>query len=105
MADVTWSESTVEFAGWKLHLSRAGGGRPALVLHHDIGTPDRLPFYDALAAKYDVLVPHHPGYSRSPRPDWMRSVRDIAVVYRGLLSELKVKDAALVGLGFGGSVD
>jgi pimeloyl-ACP methyl ester carboxylesterase len=32
----------------------------------------------------------------------MRSVRDIAVIYRGLLSELKVKDAALVGLGFGG---
>ncbi|MBM6705408.1 hypothetical protein H6A60_13135, partial [Sutterella massiliensis] len=28
--------------------------------------------------------------------------RDIAVIYRGLLSELKVKDAALVGLGFGG---
>jgi pimeloyl-ACP methyl ester carboxylesterase len=32
----------------------------------------------------------------------MRSVRDIAVVYRGLLSELKVGNAALVGLGFGG---
>ena len=32
----------------------------------------------------------------------MRSVRDIAVVYRGLLSELKVAKPALVGLGFGG---
>ena len=51
---------------------------------------------------YDVLVPHHPGYGRSERPDWMRSVRDIAVVYRGLLSELGVSSAALVGLGFGG---
>ena len=72
------------------------------MLHHETGTLDRLPFYDALASRYDTLVPHHPGYSRSPRPDWMRSVRDIAVVYRGLLSELKVKDVALVGLGFGG---
>ena len=48
MATVAWTDSTVEFAGWKLHLSRAGTGRPALVLHHDIGTLDRLPFYDAL---------------------------------------------------------
>jgi len=92
----------MEAAGTKLHVRRAGRGRPVLVLHHETGTLDELPFYDALAAKHDVLVPHHPGYSRSPRPDWMRSVRDIAVVYRGLLSELKLKDVALVGLGFGG---
>jgi pimeloyl-ACP methyl ester carboxylesterase len=102
MADVQWATSTVEAAGTKLHLMRAGRGRPVLVLHHETGTLDRLPFYDALAAKFDVLVPHHPGYSRSQRPDWMRSVRDIAVVYRGLLSELKVGNVAMVGLGFGG---
>jgi pimeloyl-ACP methyl ester carboxylesterase len=102
MADVDWATSTVEAAGTKLHLMRAGRGRPVLVLHHETGTLDRLPFYDALAAKYDVLVPHHPGYSRSERPDWMRSTRDIAVVYRGLLSELKLGNATLVGLGFGG---
>jgi pimeloyl-ACP methyl ester carboxylesterase len=102
MAGVTWTDSTMEAAGTKLHVSRAGKGRPVLILHHETGTLDRLPFYDALAAQYDVLVPHHPGYSRSPRPEWMRSVRDIAVVYRGLLAELKIKNAVLVGLGFGG---
>ena len=102
MAGVSWTDSTMEAAGTKIHVSRAGRGRPVLVLHHETGTLDRLPFYDALAAHYDVVVPHHPGYSRSPRPEWMRSVRDIAVVYRGLLAELKIKGAALVGLGFGG---
>src|SRR5215510_6367257 len=98
MAGVNWTDSTIEAAGIKLHLSRSSRGRPVLVLHHETGTLDRLPFYDALAAQYDVLVPHHPGYSRSQRPEWMRSARDIAVVYRGLLSELKVGNAALVGL-------
>ena len=102
MASVEWTDSTIEAAGIKLHLSRAGKGRPVLVLHHETGTLDRLPFYDALAAHYDVLVPHHPGFSKSQRPDWMRSVRDIAVIYRGLLAHLKLRDAALVGLGFGG---
>jgi pimeloyl-ACP methyl ester carboxylesterase len=92
----------MEAAGIKLHVSRAGKGRPVLVLHHETGTLDRLPFYDALAAKFDVLVPHHPGYSRSQRPDWMRHPRDIAVIYRGLLADLKLSNAVLVGLGFGG---
>ena len=102
MAGSDWTDSTMEVAGAKLHVSRAGRGHPVLVLHHETGTLHRLPFYDALAQHYDVLVPHHPGYSRSPRPDWMRSTRDIAVIYRGLLSELKLKNAAFVGLGFGG---
>jgi pimeloyl-ACP methyl ester carboxylesterase len=102
MAGVIWTDSTMEAAGTKLHVARAGKGRPVLVLHHETGTLDRLPFYDALAAHHDVLVPHHPGYSKSQRPDWMRSVRDIAVIYRGLLADLALRDAALVGLGFGG---
>jgi pimeloyl-ACP methyl ester carboxylesterase len=102
MADVDWATSSVEAAGAKLHLMRAGRGRPVMVLHHETGTLDRLPFYDALTSTYDVLVPHHPGYSRSERPDWMRSTRDIAVVYRGLLSELKLANVSLIGLGFGG---
>jgi len=102
MADVDWAVSTVEAAGTKLHVMRAGRGRPVLVLHHETGTLDRSPFYDALAAKYDVLVPHHPGYSKSQRPEWMRSVRDVAVMHRGLLAELGIEKAALIGLGFGG---
>ena len=102
MAAADWKSSTYEAGGSKLFMKRAGRGQPMLVLHHETGTLDDLPFYDALAQHYDVLVPHHPGYSRSERPDWMRSVRDIAVIYRGLLSELKVGKAALVGLGFGG---
>src|SRR5437899_647168 len=102
MAGVDWTDSTMAAAGAKLHVSRAGRGRPVMILHHETGTLDRLPFYDALAAHYDVLVPHHPGYSRSERPEWMRSARDIAVIYRGLLGELKLEQATLVGLGFGG---
>src|SRR5215471_14078374 len=102
MAEVDWATSTVEAAGTKLHLMRAGRGRPLLVLHHETGTLDRLPFYDALAARYDVLVPHHPGYSRSERPEWMRRVRDMAADYRGLLGDLGLEKVALVGLGFGG---
>ena len=101
---VAWTDSTHEIAGTKMHLSRAGSGRPLLILHHDIGTLDRLPFYDSLAGGFDVLVPHHPGWGRSERPQWLRHPRDIAAMHAWLLADLGLNDVALVGLGFGGWV-
>ena len=97
-----WSETTIEIAGTRIHLSRGGVGPPALILHRDIGAFEGSSFDDELARSADVMVPHHPGWGRSPRPEWMRGVRDLAVIYRGLLAELGVEQAALIGLGFGG---
>ncbi len=102
MSPVAWASDTAQIAGIALHLARAGSGPTVLVLHHDIGSPEHLPFYDALAAHFTVLVPSHPGYDKSSRPDWMRNVRDIAVVYQWLLAERGLTDVSLVGLGFGG---
>src|SRR5215472_12688375 len=97
-----WSESVVGLAEAKMHLARAGTGRPILVLHHDLGSPERLDFYDELATRFDVLVPHHPGYGKSERPQWLRSVRDVAVMYQSMLADLTLDRVSLIGLGFGG---
>src|SRR5262249_50731224 len=97
-----WSEAVSEVSGVKLHVARAGGGSPVVVLHHDIGSPDRLDFYDSLAERFDVLVPHHPGYGKSAPPQWLRGGRDVAVMYQWMLSGLGVERPSLVGLGFGG---
>ena len=97
-----WSEQNVELGEVKLRYHRGGNGRPVLVLHHDIGTPDRLPFYDALADRFDVIVPNHPGFGVEERPQWLRHPRDLASLYQWLLAELGVERASLVGLGFGG---
>ena len=99
---VVWTDTVKEIAGIKLHVSRAGSGPTVLVLHHDIGTVDRLPFYDALAEKFDVVIPHHPGWGKSERPQWMRNPRDIAAIYAWLLADLGATGVSLVGLGFGG---
>ncbi len=99
---VTWTDSSAQIAGTKLEYSRAGSGAPVLVLHHDIGTLDRLPFYDALAANNDAIVVKHPGFGKTERPDWMRHPRDLAAMYRWLLADLGLSNASLVGLGFGG---
>src|SRR3954454_21683440 len=99
-----WSEHTLELGDTKLRLIRAGSGRPVLVLHHDVGTLDRLPFYDALSERLDVTVPRHPGFGVEERPNWMRHPRDIAALYQWALSDLRIERASLVGLGFGGWV-
>src|SRR5437879_3177470 len=103
---ITWESETVPIAGAALHVARAGAGAPLLVLHHDVGSLERLPFYDALARRFTVLVPSHPGYDKSERPDWLRSVRDVAVLYQWLLAERELtRDpgrVSLLGLGFGG---
>jgi pimeloyl-ACP methyl ester carboxylesterase len=97
---IAWQSSTGADGGTTLHVTRGGAGAPVLVLHHDIGSPTSLPFYDALAQRFTVIRPSHPGYDGSPRPDWMRGVRDIAVLYQGLLAEERA--VSIIGLGFGG---
>jgi pimeloyl-ACP methyl ester carboxylesterase len=99
---VAWNESTIEIAGTKMHFARAGEGPPILLLHRDTGPLETSAFQDDLANSANLLLPHHPGWGRSTRAQWMRSVRDVAVVYRGLLAELGVTRPVLVGLGFGG---
>src|SRR5947207_16007284 len=105
---ITWESETVPIAGAALHVARAGAGAPLLVLHHDVGSLERLPFYDALARRFTVIVPSHPGYDRSERPDWLRSVRDVAVLYQWLLAQRALhRDPGrvmLLGLGFSGLI-
>src|SRR5260370_10292388 len=97
-----WSEQDIELGEVKLDLTRGGHGRTVLVLHHDIGTVDQLPFYDALAEKFDVIVPRHPGFGVPERLQWLRHPRDLAALYQWLLADLGIERASIVGLGFGG---
>jgi len=101
---VTWTEGAIAIAGTEIRLTRAGKGRAVLVLHRDIGMMEGSRFLDELAQSAEVIAPHHAGWGRSSRAEWMRGVRDMAVLHRGLLAELGIERAALVGLGFGGWV-
>src|SRR5947207_12867867 len=64
---VAWNEQREQLGEVKLRWWRGGAGRPALMLHHDIGTPDRLPFYDALPKKFDVIMPIHSDFGEPSR--------------------------------------
>ncbi len=92
----------VSVDGHTVDVVSGGSGPPVVVLHHDIGNPGWLPFYDLLAEQFHVVVPSHPGFDTSQRPEWLRSVRELASLYQWLLHQEGLEDAHLVGLGFGG---
>ena len=98
----TYSERSAEAAGLRIQVLQGGSGAPLLVLHHDIGNPGWLPVYEGLSGYASVLVPSLPGFGGSERPEWMRSVRDMAIVVQALIANLDLSDVSLVGLGFGG---
>ena len=67
--EATWTTESVRVAGQALPFRKGGSGDPLLVLHHDIGSPERLPFYDAAGrAASPCYLPSHPGYDGSERP-------------------------------------
>lgn len=100
----TGTEEFVDVIGEKIRVLRGGAGAPMCILHHDIGNPGWLPLYDSLAQQFRVTVPDLPGWGGSERPQWMRSVRDLAVEMNLLLDAEGIADLVLVGLGFGGWV-
>ena len=99
---IQWLDDIVTLAGSPVRLRTGGAGAPLLMLHHDIGSPERPALHEVLAARFTVLAPSHPGYDGSARPAWLRNVRDIAVMYQALLAERGLTGVTCVGLGFGG---
>ena len=99
-----WTQGQVNVAGLALRYREAGEGDPVVVLPHETGLPPRTPFHDALSLHNRVIAPTFPGFDGSQRPDWMRSVRDLAVCVGYFLDRLDLDGVTLVGLGFGGWV-
>ncbi len=99
-----YTEEMVQLGTGQVHLMKGGAGKPLLLFQDDIGSPGWLPFYEELAQRFTVYVPEHPGYGQSERPEWMRSVRDMAVTHLWLLNTLGLETVPVIGLGFGGWV-
>jgi pimeloyl-ACP methyl ester carboxylesterase len=87
-----------------LEVSVAGEGRPLLFLHGgDYFTQNRT-FLERLAQRWRVLIPRHPGFGGTERPDGFRSVHDLAYLYLDLIEQQRLSDVVLVGSSFGGWV-
>src|SRR6516165_6302604 len=92
----------IQIGDVSLELRTAGEGPPLLFLHGGDYVAQNQGFLERLARRWQVLIPRHPGFGGSARPDGFRSVHDLAYLYLDLLDRQHLGDVALVGSSFGG---
>ena len=104
----TRTEHTVTVGNRRIYVAEAGSG-PAVVLLHGggpgaSGVTNYSRNIDALAQHYRVLVPDMPGYGRSSKGiDKSDPFGSLADAMRGMLDELSISTAHLIGNSYGGA--
>ena len=80
-------------------VTEHGAGRPFLLLHGGAGPQSVDGFAGLLASEEParVLVPTHPGFGGTPRPDGLDSIGSLARLYTRMLDELGLTGVTVVG--------
>jgi len=81
-----------------------GEGRVHLLLHGGGGSATVTAFADRLAetSGVRVVVPIHPGFDGTDRPEQLTSIADLAGLYAALLDELDLRRVTVIGNSIGG---
>jgi pimeloyl-ACP methyl ester carboxylesterase len=92
----------IQIGDVSLEMGTTGEGPPLLFLHGGDYFAQNRGFLEMLAQRWRVLVPRHPGFGGSKRPDMFRTVHDIAYLYLDLLDREGQRDVTVVGSSIGG---
>jgi len=84
-----------------LEYYEAGSGPPLISLHGMLELPRWQDYHQALAQRFRVIAPSHPGFGSSSRPNWMEGIDDLAYFYLDLIDHLKLDQVRLLGHSFG----
>lgn len=101
-ATSTYIEDILAVAGTELQVLKAGVGQPLIIFHDEMGQHAWLRYQETLSQHFEVWAPSHPGYGKSPRLDWIMTMRDMAGWYLQAFDELGIRDANVVGFSLGG---
>jgi pimeloyl-ACP methyl ester carboxylesterase len=88
----------------ELSVTEKGEGHPFLLLHGGGGPLTVNGFGDLLASQRParVVIPTHPGFGGTPRPDSLAGVPGLAALYIALLADLDLRDVTVIGNSIGG---
>ena len=88
----------------ELFVAEYGSGQPFLLLHGGAGPQSVTGFAEKFAAAHEVrvLVPTHPGFGGTDRPESLDSVTGLAALYQALLDQLRLSDVTVIGNSIGG---
>jgi pimeloyl-ACP methyl ester carboxylesterase len=94
---------TINVAGRPTVIMHGGEGPPFVYLHSTLGESFLwLPFYQAWAKNFRVLVPTHPGFGKSGGFEEIDNIEDMAFHYVELLDALGLDEVILGGVSLGG---
>src|SRR3954447_21213889 len=85
-----------------LKIDEMGQGRPVLVLHGGGGPATVQGLAAHLSENNHVLLPTHAGWNGVPRPEWLMSIEDLAMLYLRELKRRNLTDVLVVGSSIGG---
>jgi len=108
MTTTTFTERTVSVAGRSIFYAEKGSGTAVVMLHGGgpgaSGIANFSRNIDVLAESHRVIVPDMPGYGRSDKHiDHSDPFGYLANSIRGLLDELGIQTAHLIGNSYGGA--
>ena len=95
-------EQFIEVAGTRIHLRKAGQGKPLVILHSVEGNLGWRAYHRQLAEHFTVYAPSLPGFDQSQRPEWLESFTDLTRFTLWLLQELDLQKVSLLGHSMGG---
>lgn len=99
---VEMTEKLVDVGGVGVVTLEGGSGRPLLMLHDELGFPGWMGWNAALAGAHRFVVPLQPGFGRTPRVEWFKSVRDVAAFYARMVRESGLGPVDVIGFSMGG---
>ena len=77
-------------------------GTAVLMLHGGAGPRSMAGFAAGMSEHAYVVVPTHPGFDGTPRPDWADTVADLAGAYLDLIDALGLTGVLVAGSSVGG---
>lgn len=88
--------------GLSLYYEQAGQGRPVLILHGGGGPASVTGIARHVSVNSMSILPTHPGWNGTIRPDDLQSVAALAQAYLALLEQLNLRDVVIIGSSIGG---
>jgi len=104
MATATKTVTLEDVGPVEVSLDDTGQGAPFLLLHGGGGPDTMTGFAHRLAESPParVVVPTHPGFAGTPRPEPVNSMAGLAALYMALLDALGLDDVTVIGNSIGG---
>src|SRR5260370_34397665 len=81
----------------EITVTESGAGRPALILHGGGGPFTVAGIAGHLAETMHTIVPTHPGWNGTDRPEWFTGIDDLALTYLQYLEDRDLRNVLVIG--------